>query len=447
MSLKFYGVPEDFRTAKALIAAKFAGVDIAEPPFKLGVDNKGQAYTLHKHPLGKVPVLETKDGCLFESNSIARFVARQGAAAGGPTGSIYNGRSAFEQAQIDSWMDFATKELEPHVLGMVLPLTVQQDKYNPEEAKAVEAGVKNVLKAMDAQLETRTFFVGERISLADVVLFCTLLPLFRNVADAAFRKPYANVQRWFLTCAAQAQVTGTIGTVPLCEKRPAAPKVAAKPAPAPKAAAAPKKAEPADDEPPPKPKSPGTDKLNALPKSDFDLDLFKRVYMNSVDRVAETCDGSAPNKYLKEEDLCKENGHKYAGLYKAFDPNGWSMYFAKYKYADELTTPMWQTSNLLRGTYQRMGDGLKLNKYGFAHMIVHQKPGCAHHELSGFWFLRGDGLPDLMKEGDDWEIFDWERIPFADIDQHKAKINAYLAVGKGCEEFMGDEVEDWNTML
>merc|ERR1719473_1910241 len=117
---------------------------------------------------------------------------------------------------------------------MVLPLTVQQDKYNPDEAKAVEAGVKNVLKAMDAQLETRTFFVGERISLADIILFCTLLPLFRNVADAAFRKPYANVQRWFLTCAAQAQVTGTIGTVPLCEKRPAAPKVAAKPAPAPR---------------------------------------------------------------------------------------------------------------------------------------------------------------------------------------------------------------------
>jgi elongation factor 1-gamma len=229
MSLKFYGVPEDFRTAKALITAKFVGVDIAEPPFKFGTDNKGQDYKNHKHPLGKVPVLETKDGCIFESNAIVRYIARLGNAN---QHGVY-GRSAYEQGQVDQWLDFATKEIEPNVLGFVLPLTVQQDKYNPAEAKEVEASLKNALKAMDAVLETRTFFVSERISAADVVLFATLLPLFRNVADAAFRKPYTNVMRWFLTCAAQPQVTGTIGNVPLCEKRPAAPKVAA-PAPAPK---------------------------------------------------------------------------------------------------------------------------------------------------------------------------------------------------------------------
>lgn len=250
MSLKFYGVPEDFRTAKALITAKFVGQDIAEPPFKFGTDNKGQDYTRNKHPLGKVPVLETKDGCIFESNAIVRYVARLGNAN---QHGMY-GRSAYEQGQVDQWLDFATKEVEPNVLGFVLPLTVQTDKYNPEEAKAVEAGTKSVLKAMDAILETRTFFVGERISAADVVLFCTVLPLFRNVADAAFRKPYTNVMRWFLTCAAQPQVTGTIGTVALCEKRPAAPKVAKKEEPKPKAEPKPKKKEEDDDDAPPPPR-------------------------------------------------------------------------------------------------------------------------------------------------------------------------------------------------
>ena len=31
---------------------------------------------LEKNPLGKVPVLETEQGCLFESNAIARYIAR-----------------------------------------------------------------------------------------------------------------------------------------------------------------------------------------------------------------------------------------------------------------------------------------------------------------------------------------------------------------------------------
>ena len=41
--------------------------------------NKGEhksAAFLAKNPLGKVPVLETPHGCLFESGAIARYVAR-----------------------------------------------------------------------------------------------------------------------------------------------------------------------------------------------------------------------------------------------------------------------------------------------------------------------------------------------------------------------------------
>jgi hypothetical protein len=168
--------------------------------------------------------------------------------------------------------------------------------------------------------------------------------------------------------------------------------------------------------------------MNALPPTKLDLENFKRVYMNAKNKVAEACEGPE-------------------GLYKVFEPENWSLFFARYKYADELTTPMWQTANLLRGTYQRMGEGLKLNKYSFAHMAIHQKPGCPHHEMSGFWLIRGDGLPELMKEGDDWEIFEWTRINWAEIDQHKEKINAYMNIGNDCCNFMGDEVEDWNTFL
>lgn len=46
---------------------------------------------LARHPLGKVPALETADGPLFESNAILRYLARLNRAAG-----LY-GSNAYEE--------------------------------------------------------------------------------------------------------------------------------------------------------------------------------------------------------------------------------------------------------------------------------------------------------------------------------------------------------------
>ncbi|KAI3755156.1 hypothetical protein L1987_54951 [Smallanthus sonchifolius] len=43
--------------------------------FELGVTNLTPEF-LKMNPIGKIPVLETPDGFVFESNAIARYVAR-----------------------------------------------------------------------------------------------------------------------------------------------------------------------------------------------------------------------------------------------------------------------------------------------------------------------------------------------------------------------------------
>jgi elongation factor 1-gamma len=45
------------------------------PAFTLGEDNKTPEF-LAKSPTGKVPVLETDQGCIFGSGAVARFIAR-----------------------------------------------------------------------------------------------------------------------------------------------------------------------------------------------------------------------------------------------------------------------------------------------------------------------------------------------------------------------------------
>ena len=73
--MKLYTQAGGFRAFKILIAAEYTGVEVEVPEFKVGEDNKKPEY-LAKNPLGKIPTLETPEGCLFESNACARYIAR-----------------------------------------------------------------------------------------------------------------------------------------------------------------------------------------------------------------------------------------------------------------------------------------------------------------------------------------------------------------------------------
>ncbi|MRA94325.1 hypothetical protein GH868_30915, partial [Bacillus thuringiensis] len=74
------------------------------------------------------------------------------------------------------------------------------------------------LRVLNDFLLTRTYLVGERISLADICLCCNLLALYQIVLDPEFRQPYSNVNRWFTTLVNQPQFKAVIGDVKLCEK-------------------------------------------------------------------------------------------------------------------------------------------------------------------------------------------------------------------------------------
>ncbi|XP_031259607.1 elongation factor 1-gamma 2-like isoform X3 [Pistacia vera] len=79
MALVLHGLKGHKSPFKALIVAEYNGVQVKlVDNFKLGVTNKSPEF-LKLNPIGKVPVLETPDGLVFESNAIARYVARSNA--------------------------------------------------------------------------------------------------------------------------------------------------------------------------------------------------------------------------------------------------------------------------------------------------------------------------------------------------------------------------------
>lgn len=78
--------------------------------------------------------------------------------------------------------------------------------------------IKLALNILNTYLLPRTFLVGERVTLADITVACTLLKLYVHVLDPNFRKPYGNVNRWFTTVVNQPQFKAVLGEVKLCDK-------------------------------------------------------------------------------------------------------------------------------------------------------------------------------------------------------------------------------------
>merc|ERR1719391_772098 len=96
---------------------------------------------------------------------------------------------------------------------------------------------------LNTHLQTRTYMVGERLTIADIALASALVEPFRRVFDPEARAKFPHVTRWFTTLINQDFWKKTQGDVKFCEKSetPAAPEKKQKQ----KHQA--KKADPADD--------------------------------------------------------------------------------------------------------------------------------------------------------------------------------------------------------
>lgn len=421
MAGTLYTYPGNFRAYKALIAAQFSGAKVnLASDFVFGETNKSEAF-LKKFPLGKVPAFETADGkYLTESNAIAYYVSNE----------QLRGKTDFEKAEVLSFLSFADSELLPAIHAWVFPILgiIQYQKNNVERAKL---DVKNALEALNARLLRQTFLVGERLTLADVVVFATLLSAYENALDPSFRAPFGSVTRWFTTVLNQPQVKAIVQNFSLCakvaeidpkkftefqaktggaqqpkkekEKKP-------QPAPAKKEVKAPEPAEELDATElalagEPKSKDP----FDALPKGTFNFDDFKRFYSNE--------DESKSIPYFWEK----------------FDSENYSIWYGEYKYPEELTK-VFMSCNLITGMFQRLD---KMRKQAFASVCLFGEDN--NSTISGVWVWRGQEL--AFKLSPDWqvdyEVYDWKQLDpkSEETKQLVAQYFAWAGTDKGGRKF------------
>jgi len=349
--------------------------------------------------LGKVPVLETDEGSVFEPNAAARYVARLS------KNHLY-GSSTFEAGQVDQWVDFAANEIEIPANVWIFPILgfIENNAVATQKAKG---DIRQVLDVLNKHLQTRTYLVGHRITLADIVVSMALYRLYVRVLDPGFRKLFINTNRWFLTCINQPEFRAIVGETKLCEKMEVV-KEGEQKKEKPKKEAAKEKQEPKKEKQEPKkekqepkkesaeeepsedpdegPKEPKQkNPLDALPPSKFNLDEWKRTYSNN-----DTTTVANPWFWVN------------------YDPEGFSIWFGDYKYNDELEK-LFMTCNLVAGFFQRVE---KLRKYGFGSVIIFgEEPKL---EISCCWLFRGQDMPAEMKECDDAEHYTWRKADIKD---------------------------------
>jgi glutathione S-transferase len=150
---------------------------------------KGESRTpefLRKNPNGRIPVLELENGqVLAESNAILFYLAD-----GTPL--LPDGR--WERAQVMQWMCFEQYSHEPNIATARFWLRHGSLDDERRTALAQKRTLGNAaLAVMEQHLASRTFFVDERYSIADIALYA-----YTHVADEGGfdLTPFPHTRAW-----------------------------------------------------------------------------------------------------------------------------------------------------------------------------------------------------------------------------------------------------------
>ncbi|KAJ1893270.1 translation elongation factor activity protein, partial [Kickxella alabastrina] len=161
-----------------------------------------------------VPVFEGVDGfSVTDSSAIAYYIASKAGSE-----STLLGQTAEETAEILQFILFAEADFVPALIGTLAPLMGHAKFFKPVHQQ-VEEQFFRFIDVLNTQLINRTFLVGERLTIADVVFTCDLLYSFQLYLTSEDRDKYRNLTRYFTTITAEPAFKAVLGDVVYCEKR------------------------------------------------------------------------------------------------------------------------------------------------------------------------------------------------------------------------------------
>ncbi|RNE97543.1 elongation factor 1-gamma (EF-1-gamma) [Trypanosoma rangeli] len=157
MVLSLIGPLDNPEVQRVLLVATYAGTQLKVVPVTLNSEKTRESYRRNCHPLGRVPVLKSDEGYLFETNAIIRHLARTERPYGVDGGErhpspqhvvpyILYGKSLREAAEVDAWLDFVLTEVDPYFFPLLAAEREERKKMrNSKEEEGVGAMARQPL--------------------------------------------------------------------------------------------------------------------------------------------------------------------------------------------------------------------------------------------------------------------------------------------------------------
>jgi len=210
-----HSYPGNINAMKAVITADYGGIKLDYPQdFAMGKQNKTPEY-LKKYPSGQVPLLEGPDGPIYESNAIAKYIARKGLDKG-----IY-GSNDFETSQVDQWLEWYRSQIENEAATWLYPVAYG-DPFDKEKYESAKSKISKNFVILNDHLQGKDWIIGKRVTLVDIIFFCSLSRALLHLFDPEFLKPFPHIVTWVHKCLAERQFKSAFPGFELCtrEKQP-----------------------------------------------------------------------------------------------------------------------------------------------------------------------------------------------------------------------------------
>jgi len=193
--MKFYNsVGPNPRMVRMFMAEK--GIDLPKVEVDLrGGENRREPYT-KLNPSGQCPALELDDGTIIaEITAICEYIDEL--PSDKPS---LVGRTPEERAVTRMWTRRVDLNIcEPAANGFRfsdgLKLFQSRIRVIPEAAEGLKATARDKLKWLDGLMAGKQFVAGERLTMADILLFA-FLDFMKNV-NQAFDPELKNIAAWY----------------------------------------------------------------------------------------------------------------------------------------------------------------------------------------------------------------------------------------------------------
>ncbi|XP_059826939.1 valine--tRNA ligase [Hypanus sabinus] len=196
--------PHNFQNARVLIALEYGKLKLKV----VEVRGPSAGDALMSSTPDRLPALEVAPKThIHGASAVAHYLVPERMRGCGPK----------EAALVQQWVSYADIEVVPSACAWAFP-ALGLLKHNKQAVERAKLDLQKALRLLDDHLKLRTYLVGEAITLADIAVSCALLLPYQHVFEPDFRKPYVNVNRWFLTCVNQPEFKRALAEVKLCEK-------------------------------------------------------------------------------------------------------------------------------------------------------------------------------------------------------------------------------------